>query len=395
MIGHRRRRRVPLPAGRHAPGRPQPAPPGRPARQAPGPGPRELRHDHRRRPAGPPRARRPDDRPLDRRRRPGRPVRHQPVPAGRAGQPPAGHVGVPVIGAVVNGVRSMESTYGGVLPVLRLRARPYGRVPTSTVGRRRASTAVGRMLADGRPIDGSPSWHRAAASPGCRPRRGLYDGTPSINRHRAAVAATDGHGVRTRGSAIGEESIPTRIDGRAKISERASAPEPVAAGRRPGRGGRPRAGRGVRVELRRPGRSQWNRDPNYSLRVLRHPDRRGDPLGAAAAGSTARSMRPTLVGLPPAGWRCWPCGTRSTSGTSSTSRRRRSRWSSPRLSLAVGGAGTCSGWPAGARLPVLHAPAAAEHQHPAGRARSRRWRRSGSVGAPAAARACRCWPRGT
>ena len=74
---------------------------------------RELRHDHRRRPARAARARRPDDRPLDRRRGAGGAIRHQPVPARRARLPPPGHVGVPVIGAVVNGVRSAESGYGG------------------------------------------------------------------------------------------------------------------------------------------------------------------------------------------------------------------------------------------------------------------------------------------
>ena len=53
-------------------------------------GPREVRHRHRRRPAGAARARRPDHRPMDRRRRPGRPLRHQPVRAGREGEPAAG-----------------------------------------------------------------------------------------------------------------------------------------------------------------------------------------------------------------------------------------------------------------------------------------------------------------
>ena len=78
-----------LPGG-HASRRSQPSAPERAARQADRAGPRELRHDHCRRPAGPPRSRCPDDRPMDRRRRARRPVRYQPVPPGRARQPAAG-----------------------------------------------------------------------------------------------------------------------------------------------------------------------------------------------------------------------------------------------------------------------------------------------------------------
>ena len=55
-----------------------------------GPVPRDLRHRDHRRPAGPGRARRPADRPVDRRGGAGRPPRHQPVPPGGAGQQAAG-----------------------------------------------------------------------------------------------------------------------------------------------------------------------------------------------------------------------------------------------------------------------------------------------------------------
>ena len=88
--GRRRRGRVPHPPGGDAPGRPQPVAPERAARPPAGAGPGELRHDHRRRAAGAAGPRRPDHRPLDRRGGAGRAVRHEPVPAGRAGQPAPG-----------------------------------------------------------------------------------------------------------------------------------------------------------------------------------------------------------------------------------------------------------------------------------------------------------------
>ena len=118
--------------------------------------------------------------------------------------------------------------------------------------------------------------------------------------------------------------------------------------------------------------------PQLFRRLLRHPDCGGDLLEpppsarpredeAGSGGGSCRS------------WRCWRCAIRFTSGTSNTWKQRCFLWSSPlarwRHSLRGDGISSGSRRP-GDPLPWLHAAAAAEHQRPAGRPASGRWRRS-------------------
>ena len=172
------------------------------------------------------------------------------------------HVGVPVIGAVVNGVRSMESTYGGYYGYGYGRS-VYGNAPTDD-----------RSRSDRRSVAGSTVRAVSAGQPaGSRParRRGLSDrGAASMMNPRSAdrrPRATHGHGVarpRPIGPGVVARVTAARISGpsagmTAVATLQAKAPEPPPAdrGRRPavdagperraGRGGRRRGARSWRT----------------------------------------------------------------------------------------------------------------------------------------------------
>ena len=120
---------------------------------------------------------------------------------------------------------------------------------------------------------------------------------------------------------------------------------------------------------------QWNRDPNYSYGFFVIPIAAGDLL------EPPRAARPRAAGAAAGGGscRCWPCV-----ALRFLLYERNEQYIETAtiplvvagLALALGGWHLLAGRLAGDRLPVLHAAAAAEHQHAAWPSRSSGWRRS-------------------